>query len=90
MEKVVVSTSLGAEGLKVDAGEHILLADAPDAFAQDVNTLLDDREMRAQIGGAARRKVCENFSAETVALQFEAICEAAASQALATQEVTPQ
>ena len=90
MEKPVVSTALGAEGLKVDAGEHLLLADAPDEFARAVNTLLDDREMRTQIGGAARRVVCENFSAETVARQFEAICEETVSQAMATQALTPR
>ena len=34
MGKAVVSTSVGAEGLPVQTGENILLADAPNEFAR--------------------------------------------------------
>ena len=74
MEKPVVSTSIGAEGLKVEDQKHILLADSVAEFAAAVNRLLTSREDRAQIGQAARALVCEQFAAEPVARQFDAVC----------------
>ena len=38
----VVSTSVGAQGLEVRHGQHVLLGDAPDAFAQRSVQLLED------------------------------------------------
>jgi len=74
MEKAVVSTSLGAEGLDLRDGQHVVLADGVDRFALAVSLLLADRDRREQIGRAARELVVCNFSAETVARQFEKIC----------------
>ena len=34
MEKAIVSTSIGAEGLPVTNGEEIVLADTPESFAE--------------------------------------------------------
>ena len=77
MEKAVVSTSIGAEGLKVDDQKHILLADSVADFAEAVKRLLTSHATRQQIGQAARSLVCEKFSAERVAQQFDAICQKA-------------
>jgi len=55
MAKAVVSTSIGAEGLPVKNGEHLLLADDPGAFAESTLRLLGDASQRAQIGQAARQ-----------------------------------
>ena len=74
MKKAVVSTSIGAEGLKVEDQKHILLADSVVEFANAVNRLLASQEMRQQIGHAARTLVCEQFAAESVARQFDAVC----------------
>ncbi|MFH1924783.1 MAG: glycosyltransferase [Planctomycetota bacterium] len=74
MAKAVVSTSLGAEGLKVTPGKHIELADTPESFADIVAHLLSDHERRAQLGHNAREYVCKNFSAEKIARQFDRIC----------------
>ena len=74
MGKSVVSTSIGAEGLKVEDQKHILLADSVADFAAAVNRLLASRETRKQIGQAARKLVCEQFAAEPVARQFDAVC----------------
>jgi sugar transferase (PEP-CTERM/EpsH1 system associated) len=74
MKKAVVSTSIGAEGLKVEDQKHILLADSVAEFANAVNQLLTSQEMRQQIGHAARTLVCEQFAAEPVARQFDAVC----------------
>ena len=74
MKKAVVSTSIGAEGLKVEDQKHILLADSVAEFANAVNQLLASQEMRQQIGHAAQTLVCEQFAAESVARQFDAVC----------------
>ena len=74
MEKPVVSTSIGAEGLKVEDQNHILLADSVADFAEAVKRLLKSQATRQQIGQAARALVCEKFSAEPVARQFDEIC----------------
>lgn len=74
MAKPVVSTTLGAEGLRFTPGQQIELADEPQTFADKIITLLDDAGLRKQIGGAARAHVCEHFSADVVARQFEKIC----------------
>ena len=80
MEKAVVSTSIGAEGLKVEDQKHILLADSVTEFATAVNRLLASREDRIQIGQSARTLVCEKFAAEPVARQFDAVCQQALMQ----------
>ncbi|HUG90530.1 MAG TPA: glycosyltransferase [Planctomycetaceae bacterium] len=74
MEKAVVSTSLGAEGLKLTPGVHVELADDDRAFAGRVVELLSDDDRRRQLARSGCEYVRRNFAAETVARQFEAIC----------------
>jgi polysaccharide biosynthesis protein PslH len=57
MQKAVVSTSLGCEGLAVVSGEHLVVADEPEAFAQSVVTLLGNPELRATLGANGRTLV---------------------------------
>lgn len=51
--KAVVSTSIGAEGLDVQHGRDIMLADNARAFSQAVTVLLRDRELRRRYEKAA-------------------------------------
>jgi glycosyltransferase involved in cell wall biosynthesis len=62
----VVSTFLGAEGLPVREGEHILLADNPVDFAEAVSRLLASNHLRRQIGAAGRLLLEKEFTWETV------------------------
>lgn len=50
----IVSTAVGAEGLTLDDGRDLLLADSPDEMAAAVNLLLQDANKRAELGRAAR------------------------------------
>jgi sugar transferase (PEP-CTERM/EpsH1 system associated) len=75
MGKVVVSTSIGAEGLPVKNGEHLLLADGSASFAESTLRLLGNASQRAQIGQAARRLVEENYSWATVSKGFAQVLE---------------
>ena len=70
MSKAVVSTSVGAEGLPVQAGENILLADTPGDFADSVVSLLRDSKERKRMGASARVLVQEKYSWPKVAENF--------------------
>jgi polysaccharide biosynthesis protein PslH len=83
MGKAVVSTSVGAEGLPLEAGRHYLQADDPQAFAAAVVSLLRDPERRAALGEAGRRLVVERFSWPQVAQEFELRCREAIDGAAA-------
>jgi glycosyltransferase involved in cell wall biosynthesis len=61
MAKPVVSTRIGAEGLDVTDGEHIVLADSADAFADAVLGLLGDPARAARLGAAGRARVRERY-----------------------------
>jgi sugar transferase (PEP-CTERM/EpsH1 system associated) len=70
MGKAVVSTSVGAEGLPVQSGENILLADTSNDFADSVISLLRDSTKRKQLGTSARTMVQEKYSWPKVAESF--------------------
>ena len=72
MGKAVVSTSIGAEGLPIQHGENILLADDPDRFADQVVSLLRNPTAREKLGMSARRLVEQRYSWESVSSSFEA------------------
>ena len=61
MGKAVVSTSLGCEGLDVVAGQHLIVADQPEVFAQSVVDLLQNAEQRTALG-IAGRTLAETYS----------------------------
>jgi polysaccharide biosynthesis protein PslH len=77
MNRPVVSTTVGVEGLDVTDGEHLLMADEPDAFAAAMLRLLDDAALRGRLAQNARALLEERFSWSHVARQFEAICQRA-------------
>jgi glycosyltransferase involved in cell wall biosynthesis len=67
MGKAVVSTSIGAEGLAVKDGVHLLLADAPADFAARTVTLLKSPEERLRLGENGRRLVVDRYSWDRIA-----------------------
>lgn len=80
MERAVVSTTIGAEGLDVADGRHLVLADDPAAFADAVVALLQAPGRAAEIGQAAAAHVRTHFGWASVAEQFAACCLSAASR----------
>ncbi|MBN1946766.1 MAG: glycosyltransferase [Bradymonadales bacterium] len=62
MGKAVVSTTIGAEGLEVTAGQDILIADDPEPFAREIGRLLVDSRLSEQLGDAGRRLVEERYT----------------------------
>jgi sugar transferase (PEP-CTERM/EpsH1 system associated) len=71
----IVSTSVGAEGLPLSEGEHILIADSAQAFADRCLDLLENPDLRSRVAESALETVSARFSWEHVAACFEQILE---------------
>lgn len=74
MEKPVVSTSIGVEGLPVRDGQHVLIADHPMEFARCVLRMLKEEAFAARLGQQAAAYVRREFGWERVALAFAHVC----------------
>lgn len=74
MERAVVSTTVGAEGLPVSNGKELLVADEPAAFANAVITLLTDSSYAVQLGQRAASIVRQNHGWRQVTESFVSIC----------------
>jgi len=64
--KPVVSTTVGAEGLNLQSGRELLLADDPEQFASCVLNLLRDPALRDAFAEAGRRAVVERYSQDAL------------------------
>ncbi len=74
MEKPIVSTTVGAEGLPLKNGTELLLADSAESFAASIVKLLDEPALAKSIGTCAAATVRERFGWEQVASRFSIIC----------------
>jgi polysaccharide biosynthesis protein PslH len=66
-----VSTSIGAEGLGLVDGEHLLLADDPHEFADATTRVLRDEELRRRLAANGRRFVVANYDWHTQVSRLE-------------------
>jgi len=76
MEKAVVSTSVGCEGLEVEHDRHLIIADGVEEFAEAVVRLLDDQGRRKQLGSEAASFVRSRYTWEQTARKYEAVFQA--------------
>lgn len=74
MEKAVVSTTVGAEGLPLTNGVELLLADEPATFADAVVRVVTDSAYANDLGQRAASVVRENFGWRQVTERFISIC----------------
>lgn len=72
--RAVVSTSVGAEGLALRHGEHVLLADDPIDFARQATELLLNPDLRKKLAGAARPYVAAHYSWGALGERLEGVC----------------
>jgi sugar transferase (PEP-CTERM/EpsH1 system associated) len=63
----VVSTTIGCEGLEVVDGEHLLIADSPDQFAEKTVRLLTDRQLYQHISTNGRQLVETRYDWDKIA-----------------------
>lgn len=77
METPVISTTVGAEGLPLEPGAHLLLADTPEALAAACVRALREGAAVQAMGHAGARFVRERFGWDRVSGVFADACEAA-------------
>jgi polysaccharide biosynthesis protein PslH len=70
----VVSTTIGAEGLDVAHGVHLLLADTPEDFAAACERLLTDFELRKRLVDAAEQRYLETYEWTPTRERIRTIC----------------
>lgn len=73
----VVSTSVGAEGLPVENGREILLADTPEEFADAVLRVLTNPDLALELGDRAGSFVRENCGWRVATNRFAELCKRA-------------
>jgi glycosyltransferase involved in cell wall biosynthesis len=71
--KAVVSTSIGAEGLELESGKHLLIADSPHEFALRLSELLESPLDRQELGREGRKLVTERFGWDGIARGLEGV-----------------
>jgi glycosyltransferase involved in cell wall biosynthesis len=73
--KAIVSTRIGAEGLDVVHGDHLLLADEPAEFAKQVERVVRDPALAARLGRAARKLAEEKYGWDAAVKTLETFYE---------------
>jgi glycosyltransferase involved in cell wall biosynthesis len=71
MGKAIISTSIGAEGLKVEHMKDILIADQAEDFVYHLNYLLDHPDELQRLGKAAQASAVQNYSNRNLAIKLE-------------------
>jgi len=74
--KAVISTSIGAEGLAVQGGRDLILADDAEAFAEATIRLLSDAALRRRYEQAAAR-LASQYDWSNIVQQFAAVLQKA-------------
>lgn len=67
MGKVVLSTSIGMEGIPARAGQEVLVADTPTEFVAQLRYLYDHPELVREIGRRARAFIGTHFDRDALA-----------------------
>jgi glycosyltransferase involved in cell wall biosynthesis len=73
--KAIVSTSVGAEGIKVRDGEHILLADSPEEFVSAVDKLLGSNTEKNKLQDNAKQFAKEHLENKVITKELLAYYE---------------
>jgi glycosyltransferase involved in cell wall biosynthesis len=69
----VISTSIGAEGIRYQDGENIIIADNPETFASAVVRVLQDKELNQRLRVDGRRWVEEQYNWRRIYPAWEAV-----------------
>jgi glycosyltransferase involved in cell wall biosynthesis len=84
--RAVVSTSVGAEGLPLRAGEHLAIGDSAPDFAARVLELVENEAKKHRLSRNAQRFVAENCAWSAVAGKLHAACTRLVSRSSAAVE----
>ena len=70
LQKAIVSTSIGAEGIQYQQRENIIIADDANQFANAIIELFQDAELAHNIASNARQLAIQNYSSNKVAAEL--------------------
>jgi glycosyltransferase involved in cell wall biosynthesis len=70
LQRPVVSTSVGCEGIDAESETHLLIADDPAPFAASVIRLLEDEAFRTTMTGNAARLIEKKYTWHALARQL--------------------
>ncbi len=76
----VLSTSVGAQGIRATDGRDLMLADDPANFVRKAITLLNSSDLRSEIATTARTAVEANYSWQRLGQHFADFCETSAAR----------
>jgi polysaccharide biosynthesis protein PslH len=74
----IVSTSIGSEGLNIENGKNILIADTPEQFVKCIIMLNQQPELKNMIAQNARKLVVEEYDWKNIVPRLESVFQAAA------------
>ncbi|GEM_PF-576782 len=74
-KKPIVSTTLGAEGIPVKNGRHLLIADTPQSFAEAVIKLLKNDLLSKKIANECHKLISQSYSIKSLTLEALSIIE---------------
>jgi len=89
MGKAIVSSSVGAEGIKAESGHDMIIADAPEEFAQQVLALLKNPERLRTLGENARAVVERYYDWRMIYHNMDALYEEVAQAKLSPATILP-
>ncbi|MBE7176878.1 MAG: glycosyltransferase family 4 protein [Mucilaginibacter polytrichastri] len=70
MEKCIISTTIGAEGISCEPGTHLFIADDKEAFYEAISRCLSDEQLCRQIGKKAREHALARHDYRKIAQQL--------------------
>jgi glycosyltransferase involved in cell wall biosynthesis len=73
--KIVITTTVGAEGIDCENGVHLLLADTPDEFYKHVKSLSENPDLCSQISTNARKLVEAKYDNNKIIFDLTAFFE---------------
>ncbi|MBL4715011.1 MAG: glycosyltransferase [Bacteroidia bacterium] len=62
LEKAIVTTSIGAEGINYEDGKNLLIANNPNEFVTQIERLITDKELVNNLGANARKLIEIEYS----------------------------
>ncbi len=71
LAKAIVASPVAVEGLGVDAGRHLLVAEDPQQWVEAIDSCLSDPQLVAALGAEARSFVQEHFSLSELSRDLE-------------------
>ena len=67
----VISSAVGAEGLEVEPGKQLLLAETPEDYLAALDRLVNEPGLAVQLAAAARRLIEDRYDWRTIAAGLE-------------------